>query len=136
LVQENRTISESLSSRNSGYFHLVTLRAHRSERAGATEALVVRELARGSAIRFLGSVYATAQRPSLSSSLVPGVFIPYGMTSEVGQGSRSSKRMGGYDQFSSLLFYVLQIIYVVHLYCFIYNHEFISFVLHMISLHV
>jgi hypothetical protein len=37
--------------------------------------------------------------------------------------------MGGYDQFSSLLFYVLHIIYVVHLYCFIYNHEFISFVL-------
>jgi hypothetical protein len=32
----------------------------------------------GSAIRFLGSVYATAQRPSLSSSLVPGVFIWYG----------------------------------------------------------
>jgi hypothetical protein len=78
----------------------------------------------------------TAQRPSLSSSLVPGVFIPYGMTSEVGQGSRSSECMGGYDQFSSLLFYVLQIIYVVYLYCFIYNHEFISSVLHMISLHV
>jgi hypothetical protein len=51
------------------------------------------------------------------------------MTSEVGQGSRSSEHMGGYDQFSSLLFYVLQIIYVVHLYCFIYNHEFISYVL-------
>jgi hypothetical protein len=83
----------------------------------------------GSAIRFLGSVYATAQRPSLSSSLVPGVFTPYGMASKVGQGSRSLERMGGYDQFSSLLFYVLHIIYVVHLYCFIYNHEFISFVL-------
>jgi hypothetical protein len=67
----------------------------------------------GSAIRFLGSVYATAQRPSLSSSLVPGVFISYRMTREVGQGSESSERMGGYDQFSSLLFYILHIIYVV-----------------------
>jgi hypothetical protein len=70
----------------------------------------------GSTIRFLGSVYATAQRLrlSLSSSLVPGVFISYDMTSEVGQGSRSSERMGGYDQFISLLFYILQIIYVTY----------------------
>jgi hypothetical protein len=85
----------------------------------------------GSAIRFLGSVYATAQRPSLSSSLVPGVFISYHMTSEVGQGSRSSERMGGYDQFISLLFYILQIIYVtyVHTCCFIYSHKFIQCVL-------
>jgi hypothetical protein len=30
------------------------------------------------AIRFLGSVFATAQRLSLSSSLVPGVFISTG----------------------------------------------------------
>jgi hypothetical protein len=53
------------------------------------------------------------------------------MTREVGQGSGSSERMGGYDQFSSLLFYVLQIIYVsyVHLCCFIYSHEFIQSVL-------
>jgi hypothetical protein len=53
------------------------------------------------------------------------------MTKEVGQGSRSSKRMGGYDRFISLLFYILQIIYVsyVHLYCFVCNHEFISSVL-------
>jgi hypothetical protein len=35
------------------------------------------------------------------------------MAREVGQGSGSSKRMGGYDQFSSLLFYILHIIYVV-----------------------
>jgi hypothetical protein len=62
---------------------------------------------------FWGSVYATAQCPSLSSSLVPGVFISYRMTREVGQGSGSSERMGGYDQFSSLLFYILHIIYVV-----------------------
>jgi hypothetical protein len=53
------------------------------------------------------------------------------MTRKVGQGSGSSERMGGYDQFSSLLFYVLQIIYVsyVHLCCFIYSHEFIQSVL-------
>jgi hypothetical protein len=39
--------------------------------------------------------------------------------------------MGGYDQFISLLFCVLQIIYVsyIHLCCFICRHEFISSVL-------
>jgi hypothetical protein len=53
------------------------------------------------------------------------------MTREVGQGSGSSERMGGYDQFSSLPFYVLQIIYVsyIHLYHFACIHEFIQFVL-------
>jgi hypothetical protein len=53
------------------------------------------------------------------------------MTSEVGQGSRSSEHMGGYDQFISLLFYILQIIYVtyVHTCCFIYSHKFIQSVL-------
>jgi hypothetical protein len=35
------------------------------------------------------------------------------MTREAGQGSGSSERMRGYDQFSSLLFYILHIIYVV-----------------------
>jgi hypothetical protein len=35
------------------------------------------------------------------------------MTREVGQGSGSSERMGGYDQFSSLQFYILHIIYIV-----------------------
>jgi hypothetical protein len=50
------------------------------------------------------------------------------MTSEVGQGSRSSERMGGYDQFISLLFYILQIIYV-HTCCFIYSHKLIQSVL-------
>jgi hypothetical protein len=61
----------------------------------------------------LGSVYATAQ-----TSVV--VFIAGSwrlhldrMTREAGQGSGSSERMGGYDQFSSLLFYILHIIYVV-----------------------
>jgi hypothetical protein len=53
------------------------------------------------------------------------------MTREVGQGSGSSERMGGYDQFSYLLFYVLQIIYVsyVHLCCFVRSHRFIQTVL-------
>jgi hypothetical protein len=66
----------------------------------------------GSAIRFLGSVYATAQKH---------------MTREAGQGSGSSERMGGYDQFIFLLFCVLQIIYVsyIHLCCFICSNDFI-----------
>jgi hypothetical protein len=53
------------------------------------------------------------------------------MTREAGQGYASSERMGGYDQFISLLFCVLQIIYVsyIHLCCFICSHEFISSVL-------
>jgi hypothetical protein len=71
----------------------------------------------------------TAHCSNILLVLLPGLFIPYDMTREVGQGSGSSKRMGGYDQFSSLLFYVLQFIYVVHLYCFIYSHEFIQYVL-------
>jgi hypothetical protein len=39
--------------------------------------------------------------------------------------------MGGYDQFSSLLFYVLQIIYVsyVHLCCFVCSHRIIQTIL-------
>jgi hypothetical protein len=53
------------------------------------------------------------------------------MTREVGQGSGSSERMGGYDQFNSLTFYVLQIICVsyLHLCCFVCSHEFIQTVL-------
>jgi hypothetical protein len=53
------------------------------------------------------------------------------MTREAGQGSGSLERMGGYDQFISLLFYVLQIIYVsyIHLCCFICSNDFISSVL-------
>jgi hypothetical protein len=52
------------------------------------------------------------------------------MTREAGQGS-GSERMGGYDQFISLLFCVLQIIYVsyIHLCYFICSNEFISSVL-------
>jgi hypothetical protein len=53
------------------------------------------------------------------------------MTKEAGQGSESSERMGGYEQFISLLFCVLQIIYVsyIHLCHFICSHKFISYVL-------
>jgi hypothetical protein len=63
--------------------------------------------------------------------LLPGVFISYRMTREVGQGSGSSERMGVYDRFIPLPFYVLQIIYVsyVHVYCFVCNHEFITSVM-------
>jgi hypothetical protein len=72
----------------------------------------------GSTIRFLGSVYATAQNIS-------------NMTKEVGQGSGSSERMGGYDQFIYLLFCVLEIIYVsyIHLCRFICKNDFILSVL-------
>jgi hypothetical protein len=50
---------------------------------------------------------------------------------EAGQESVSSECMRRYDQFISLLFCVLQIIYVsyIHLCCFICTHEFISSVL-------
>jgi hypothetical protein len=53
------------------------------------------------------------------------------MTREAGQESGSSERMGWYDQFFSLLFCVLQIIYAsyIHICCFICSHEFISSVL-------
>jgi hypothetical protein len=40
--------------------------------------------------------------------------------------------MAGYDQYSFLLFYVLQIIYVVHLYFFLCSHLFKLFC-HIIS---
>jgi hypothetical protein len=72
----------------------------------------------GSAIRFLGSVYATAQNIS-------------NMTKEAGQGSGSSERMEGYDQFIYLLFCVLEIIHVsyIHLCCFICRNDFILYVL-------
>jgi hypothetical protein len=72
----------------------------------------------GSAIRFLGSVYATAQNIS-------------NMTKEAGQGSGSSEHMRGYDQFIYLLFCVLEIIYVPYIYlcCFICKNDFILSVL-------
>jgi hypothetical protein len=72
----------------------------------------------GSTIRFLGSVYATAQNIS-------------NMTKEAGQGSGSSERIGGYDCFIYLLFCVLDIIYVSYilLCCFICRNDFILSVL-------
>jgi hypothetical protein len=53
------------------------------------------------------------------------------MTREAGQGSGSLERMRGYDQFSFLLFYVLQSIYVlyIHLCCFVCSHRIIQTVL-------
>jgi hypothetical protein len=71
----------------------------------------------------LGSVFVTAQitavvhrrlpehhaaLPYTGRLLLPSgdiIFILYDMTVEVGQGSGSSERMGGYDRFISLLFY-------------------------------
>jgi hypothetical protein len=75
----------------------------------------------GSTIRFLGERLRDC----------PKHLLPDDMTREAGQGSRSLERMGGYDQFSFLLFYVLQIIYVsyIHLCCFICSNDFISSVL-------
>jgi hypothetical protein len=66
-----------------------------------------------------------------ASTRLPKHLLPDDMTREAGQGSGSSERMGGYDQFISLLFYVLQIIYVsyIHLCCFIYSNDFILSVL-------
>jgi hypothetical protein len=53
------------------------------------------------------------------------------MTRKAGQGSGLSEHMGGYDQFISLRFCVLQIIYVsyIHLCCFICSNDFILSVL-------
>jgi hypothetical protein len=70
-----------------------------------------------------GDIYPPQRLRDCPKRLLPG-----DMTSEVGQGSRSSERMGGYDQFISLLFFNLQIIYV-HTCCFIYSHNFFQSVL-------
>ena len=90
----------------------------------------------GSAIRFLGSVYATARRVSVSvrlrrllpdrrrHHLLPGggnTFFFYGMTRDVAGTSES--RMGGYDCFIIFLFYVLHVSAV---------HQFASY---LISVH-
>jgi hypothetical protein len=88
--------------------------------AGASEALAVRDLARGIDNYVFGERLRDCPKHLLGD-----------MTREAGQGSGSSERMRGYDQFISLLFCVLQIIYVsyIHLCCFICTHEFISSVL-------
>ena len=77
------------------------------------EPLPFETLLGGSAIRFLGSVYATAQTSVVVSITGSWRLHLDRMTKEVGQGSGSSERMGGYDQFSSLQFYILHIIYAV-----------------------
>jgi hypothetical protein len=130
----------------------------------------------GSAIRFLGSVYATARVATAVRRLLPRVLHLYpfiisnDMTKEVGQGSapcsfgliskisshpavffshnkpansafstinqrneqaaESLERMGGYDWFISLLFYVFRIMLVSVVYpcCFKRCYESISFV--------
>jgi hypothetical protein len=75
----------------------------------------------GSTIRFLGERLRDC----------PKHLLPGDMTREAGQGSGSAERVGGYDQFSSLLFYVLQVIYVsyIHLCCFVCSHRIIQTVL-------
>jgi hypothetical protein len=89
----------------------------------------------GSAIRFLGSIYVTAQVTAFRR-LLPRVLhllpfiISYDMMKEVGQGSGSSECMGGYDWFISLLFYVFQIMLILVVYpcCFKRRYEFVLFV--------
>jgi hypothetical protein len=67
----------------------------------------------GSAIRFLGERLRDC--PTSVVVFIAGSWRLHldRMTREVGQGSGSSERMRGYDQFSSLQFYILHIIYVV-----------------------
>jgi hypothetical protein len=65
--------------------------------------------------------------------LLPGgeiIFILYDMTKEVGPGSGSSERMGGYDRFISLLFYAFLIMFVSVIYpcCFKHCYEFVSYI--------
>jgi hypothetical protein len=91
--------------------------------------LPIKTLHEKSTIRFLGSVYATARTSVVVFITSKHLLLPSGMTREVGQGSESSERVGGYDRFISLLFYVLQIIYVSFVHCLECNHEFISYVL-------
>jgi hypothetical protein len=117
-LPSSRGLSESQSSRRVRVFPSRDC-AHREARGQVPPKPVSFEtLHGGSSIRFLGSVYATAQNIS-------------NMTKEAGQGSGSSERMGGYDQFIYLLFCVLEIIYVsyIHLCYFIYRNDFILYVL-------
>jgi hypothetical protein len=58
---------------------------------------------------FWGAFTRLPEHPSGKHLLLPGIFISYGMTREFGQGSRSSERKGGYDQFISLLFYIFRL---------------------------
>jgi hypothetical protein len=122
-------------SHNEG-FSISSIRVHGEERGQVPpKPLPFETLYEGSTIRFLGSVYATAQVATVRR-LLPRVLrllpfiISYDMTKEVGQGSGSSEHMGGYDWFISLLFYVFQImlVSVVYPYCFKRCYESVSFV--------
>jgi hypothetical protein len=62
----------------------------------------------GSTIRFLGSVYATAQ-------------IIFNMTKEAGQESGSSERMGGYDQLFTYCF-VFWRLYMFHIFIYVVSY--------------
>jgi len=94
----------------------------------------------GSAIRFVGSDYVTTQSTAVvrlpqagfGRFLLPGgkiVFILYIM--EIGQGSGSSQRMGGYDPFIFLLCFVFLFVHVAVVclvYC-AYYPGYVSYVL-------
>jgi hypothetical protein len=94
----------------------------------------------GSTIRFLGSVIATAQstdtvrlpQAGMGGFLLSGgkiIFILYII--EVGQGSGSLERMGGYDPFIFLLRFVFLFVHVavVYSYCCAYYLGYVSYVL-------
>jgi hypothetical protein len=134
-LRYTREKTEPYFSRNEG-FSISSIRVHGEGRGQVPpKPLPFETLHEGSTIRFLGSVYATAQVTTICC-LLPRVLhllpfiISYDMTGEVGQESGSSERMGGYDWFTSLLFYVFQIILVsvVYPYCFKRCYESVSFV--------
>jgi hypothetical protein len=81
----------------------------------------------------VSSLGPTCNALHVGGLLLPGgeiIFILYDMTKEVGQGSGSSKRMGGYDRFISMLFYAFLIMLVSVIYpcCFKRCYEFVSYV--------
>jgi hypothetical protein len=69
----------------------------------------------GSTIRFLGSVYTTARTSVVVFITDKHLLLPGEMTREVGQGSGSSERMGGYDRFITVLsYYIMTCLMSVH----------------------
>jgi hypothetical protein len=134
-LRYTRENTEPHFSRNEGFF-ISSIRAQGEGRGQVpSKPLPFETLHEGSAIRFLGSVYATAQVVAVRH-LLPRVLhllpfiISYDMTKEVGQGSGSSERMRGYDWFIYLLFYVFQIMLVSVVYpcCFKRCYESVLFV--------
>jgi hypothetical protein len=127
-----RENTEPHFSRNEG-FSISSIRAHREGRGQVPlKPLPFETLHEGSAIRFLGSVYATARVVAAVRRLLPRVLcllpfiISYDMMKEVGQGSGSSERMGGYDWFISL--FQIMLVSVVYPCCFKRCYESVSFV--------